>query len=532
MQQTERFVKGAVILSIAGILAKIISVFFRIPLVQLVGDEGAGYYTTVYPIFSLLVAAGVVGIPGAISKMIAEDVAIGAFKRAQKTFRDALVLGILFGAFVSILLVVGAQGIIKISDSGEETKYIIWGLAFAPIFVCISGVIRGYFQGYQLMKTTAISQIIENFSKVLIGISLVYILMNREVGLAKAVSGAAIGASVGFVFSATYMMITYRVQRKQFHKELDADTSVLSGSFGQHTKQIVTLAIPFSIATAVLAIVGIIDSMTLYHQLAKVGYDDSSVRVIMGQLGNATSVINFPLTIGVALSISIIPAISEAMAKKNTSELNSKISQGCKLAVMFSLPAAVGIFMLARPVMNLLYPGSGGFVYLRLYSICLVFIIIGQTLAGILQGISKQNMPLLALIAAIIVKVVLNLLLTPTHLRAEGAVIASICYYGVYVGVNYLILKKYVCFKLDKLGIFLKPLLGTGVMLITIYFTFPAMMHLTHNNPISTVFTVGVGVILYFLVLLFTKAFTREELSMLPKHVKIIRFLERKKLIQ
>lgn len=530
-KQTEQFVKGAMILSVAGIVAKIISVFFRIPLVHLVGNKGAGYYTTVYPIFSLLVAIGIVGIPSAISKLIAEDVAVGAYKRAQKTFKDALTLSVFFGAFVSILLVVGAKEIIRVYEWLPDTKYFIWGLAIAPIFVCISGVIRGYFQGYQKMKPTAISQIIENFSKVIIGISLVYILMNREVGIAKAVGGAAIGSSVGMAFASFYMMITYKAQRKQYHEVIEADQSTVTDSFWHHAKRIIVLAIPVSIATAVLSINGFIDSATLYRQMAKVGFDSDLVAEIIGQMGNAASVINFPLTISIALSISIIPAISQAMANKNTVELNSKIGQGLKLAVMFALPSAVGLYMLAKPVMILLYPSATGFIYLKFYSICLVFIIIGQTLAGILQGISKQSAPLIALAAALVVKILLNLILIPTHLEAEGAVIASIFYYGVFVIVNYFILKKHVKFHLNKTAIFLKPLIATAVMLITIYFAFPGILNIIHSNAITTILTVGIGVFLYFLVLLFTKAFTREELSMLPKHKKIIQFLESKKLI-
>ncbi len=531
MQQTNKFVRGAVILSVAGIIAKIISVFFRIPLVHLVGNEGAGYYTTVYPIFTLLIATGIVGIPSAISKIIAEDVAIGAYKRAQKTFRDALLLSIIFGGFVSALLIVGAQAIIDMSGWSEDTKYVIWGLALSPIFVCVSGVIRGYFQGFQRMKPTAISQIIENFTKVIVGISLVYLLMSREVGLAQAVGGAAVGATIGIIFASIYMIFTYKVQRKQNRNAIDADQTAIMGTFWEHAKRIVVLAIPVSIAAAVLSIMNFIDTTTIYHQLAKVGYNQIDVTEIMGQMGNAAAVINFPLTISVALSISIIPAISEAIAKKNALELNNKIGQGLKLAVMFALPSAVGLYMLAEPVMILLYPSADGFIYLKLYSICLIFIIVGQTLAGILLGISKQYAPLIALAVAIVLKVILNSVLMPTGLEAQGAVIASIAYYGVFVIINFILLKRQVAFKLDKVAIFLKPLIATGVMLLTIYFAFPILLNLSGSNAITTLVTVGMGITLYFLVLLLTKTFTREELSMLPKHDKIIRFLERKKLI-
>ncbi|PKM93462.1 MAG: hypothetical protein CVU84_15885 [Firmicutes bacterium HGW-Firmicutes-1] len=539
-KQPERFVKGAIILSLAGIVAKFVSVFYRIPLVYLVGDEGIGLYQTVFPIFSILIAAGFIGIPNALSKLIAEDVAVGNIKGARKTFKDTLIISIVFGILITLIMLVGAKSMID--STGEGFKYVIWGFAISPVFVSIAGAIKGYFQGFQVMLPTAVSQIIENISKVIIGISLVFILLNRGALLSKAVGGAAIGTSIGFIISAIFMVVIFRTKRSKYESLIKEDKSIENNrSYLSQLKRIFVLAIPVSIAAAVFSVMNAIDSFTLYPELAKIGYNTKYASEVVGQMAKAYSVINFPLTISIALSTSIIPAISEAAATKSTQELSSKVQQGLKLAVMLALPAAIGLFMLAKPIMRMLYPTSpGGFIYLQMFSICLVFMIVGQTLAGILQGISKQYIPIIALGIAIIVKIILNNLLITTSLKGVGAALASIAYYLVILIINYCVLKKHISFKLDKLSVFIKPLIATIVMLITVFCVFSGLEILLSNaggelnginNAIATLLTVSVGIIFYFGVLLFTKTFTREELSLLPKHKKIIGFLERKKLL-
>lgn len=542
MQQTERFVKGAIILSIAGILAKFVSVFYKIPLNRLVGDEGIGHYQTVFPIFSILIAAGLIGIPNALSKLIAEEVAVGNVKGAQKTFKDTLVISIILGLIISLLMFIGANNLIGLTGWNEDTKYVIWGFAISPVFVFTTGAFKGYFQGFQVMLPTAVSQIIENFTKVIIGISLVALFLGQGALTAKAVGGAAIGTSVGFIVSTLFIIYIYLRKHKKLENNLKNDEQLIEKhSYSKQIARIFKIAIPVSIAAAVFSIMNTIDNVTLYHSLAKIGYGKTYAAEIIGKMGNAYSVINFPLTISVALSISIIPAISEAVAVNDTKALKDKIHQGLKLAIMLALPAAVGLFMLARPIMSLLYPRSNGsYIYLQMYSICLIFMIVGQTLAGILQGISKQYIPIIALGIAIIIKVILNELWIPTALKGLGAALASIVYYGVILIINYGVLKRLVSFKLDKIKVLVKPLVATGIMLGIVYFSFPVFMKLFNiiiglsvgiSNAIATLLTVIIGVIFYFGVLLFTKTFTIEELSLLPKHKKIIAFLERKRLI-
>jgi len=542
MQQTERFVKGAIILSLAGVIAKFVSVFYKIPLNRLVGDEGIGHYQTIFPIFSILISAGLIGIPNAVSKLIAEDVATGNMTGARKTFKDTLLISIGLGLLISFFMFAGTNSIIQMTGKDANVKYVIWGFAISPLFVFVTGAFKGYFQGFQEMLPTAISQIIENFTKVIIGITLVALLMGQGTITAKAVGGAALGTSIGYIVSTLVIISLYLRKHKKLERNInEQDPPSERYSFKKQFLRIFEIALPVSIAAAVFSIMNAIDNLTLYDGLAQIGYNSKYAAEVIGKMANAYSVINFPLVISVALSISVVPAISESAAVKDFSALQDKIHQGLKLAIMLALPAAVGLFMLAKPIMFLLYPNSpDSYIYLQMYSICLIFMIVGQTLAGILQGISKQYIPILALGIAVVVKVVLNEVWVPTSLKGLGAALASIVYYGVILVINYGVLKKVVRFKIDKIKVLANPLLATGIMLAVVYFAFPAIMTLfTVNvglsvgisNAIATLLTVFVGILFYFGVLLFSKTFTVEELSLLPKHTKIIRFLQRKNLV-
>lgn len=550
MQQSGKFIKGALILSVAGMLAKFVSVFYKIPLNLLVGDSGIGYYQTIFPIFSILISAGFIGIPNALSKLMAEQIAVGRIDKAKQIFKDTFKMSVATGIGVSALMIIFAEPFIVLIGWPKGIEFVIWGFAIAPAFVFVTGAIKGYFQGFQVMLPTALSQIIENFTKVVIGISLVSVMVNNKMITAKAVGGAAFGTSIGFVVSAGALLFIYYKKRhviennakNEYHIN-NEEAAIIDGaesySFKSQLIKIIKLAIPVSISAAVFSIMSTADSLTLPSCFNLIGHSSSYANEIIGKMGNAYSVINFPLTISVALSISILPAVSEAAALKNIKVLNEKISQGIKLAIMLALPAAAGLFILAEPIMNLLYPKSlDSFYYLQIYSICLIFIIIGQTLTGILQGVSKANVPLYALGGAIIVKVILNYLLVPTGLKGIGAGVASIAYYATIMMVNYYVIKKLISFKLDWIGTFFKPLVATLCMMIVVFFSFPQIYELLVKaigrglgNAVATLTAVTIGMIAYIAVLIYTKTFSKEELSMLPKHKKIIGFLEKRKLL-
>jgi stage V sporulation protein B len=251
-----------------------------------------------------------------------------------------------------------------------------------------------------------------------------------------------------------------------------------------------------------------------------------------GQMGNAFTIVNVPLTISLALMISIVPAVSVAMANKNMADLVAKIKLAIRFALLLALPAAVGLFLLAEPIMELVYPTSSGYEYLMLYSVCLVFIILGQALAGILQGMGKYFFPLASLAISVVIKIIINHHLVASDLQLKGAIIGSIFYYVVYVILNYLMIKRKTKLKLDIVKIIIKPILSAGVMGIGVYIIYHGMYKVANSNAISTFLAIISGMIIYVIMLILTKSLQEEDFAFIPNNKKIIIKLKSMKLIK
>ncbi len=216
---TKKFATGATILAVAGILAKCLSLFFRIPLASdvMLGDEGMGYYQLPYPYYSLLIAVSYLGIPSAMSKMVSEKVSIGKYKEAHQIFKHSLVILSALGVVASFILFMVSTG----SKWPKESVYAFYGLALAPFFVSIMGAFRGYFQGMQNMAPTAISQLLESFTRVIVGVGLAAVLLKH--GLGYAAGGASFGATAGAIIGMIYLILTYFKNRSEILENVNKD---------------------------------------------------------------------------------------------------------------------------------------------------------------------------------------------------------------------------------------------------------------------------------------------------------------------
>ncbi|MBU3811579.1 MAG: oligosaccharide flippase family protein [Candidatus Niameybacter stercoravium] len=255
---TGKFVKGALILSVAALFAKVLSAFFRIPLGSLIGNVGMGYYGYGYPIYTFLSSIAIVAIPSTISKLVAEKRVLGQYKEAHLIFKHTMRFMIIVGLIMSGFFIIGAPLLIKAFRWEEQTIYSLWGLSLSPIFVCIMGVYRGYFQGMQNMVPTAISQVLENFGRVVVGLGLAYFFM-PNVGYAA--GGASFGSVVGGVCGALVLALLYLKHKKEIHEEMDSQKqATIATPFKSIVKVVLVLAIPISIGAAVNSVMNFMDS--------------------------------------------------------------------------------------------------------------------------------------------------------------------------------------------------------------------------------------------------------------------------------
>lgn len=517
--QTQKFVKGALILSIAGLVAKVLSAFFRVPLTALIGDEGIGYYGLAYPIYTLFSAIAIVGIPSTIAKLVAEKRVYGEDLHAHQIFQHTFKLMLIIGISMSALLLVGASWLVKILNWEEGAIYSLWGLALSPIFVCIMGVYRGYFQGMQDMIPTAISQVIENAGRVIIGLTLAVFFMPN---VAKAAGGASFGAVAGGISGSLVLMIMYLRRRSSILESIEKAKISSNIPFKETAKKVLWIAIPISLGSAVNSIITLIDSALVVMRLRDYGIDGTIATELSGQLTKVATFINFPLTFGMALIIGLVPSISEAMARNNKKELFDKIELGTRFSLLISLPASIGLAVLAHPIMKFIYPNypAGGDV-LAVAALSIIFVMLGQALTGILQGMGNVWAPIYAIIGAAIVKIIGNYMLVASPLGVTGAAVASIAGYATYTLINYIFVTRMTQFRLDVLFVIIKPLVASLVMGASAYATSRFLSNILDtnsktNNAIMTLASVLIGAIIYFIVLIINGGISKEDIA----HIK------------
>ena len=528
------FLRGAAILGIAGLLVQVMGAIFRIPLGNIIGDEGMGYYQTAYPIYVFLLVFSTNGAPAAISKMTSERVALGEYSEAYRVFKLSFVLMFIIGIFASSVFFFGAESIVKILKN-PGAYYAMVSIAPALLFVPIMAVFRGYFQGLQQMEPTAVSQLVEQAVRVAIGLTLAVVFIPK--GLEYAAAGATIGTSVGPIAGVIILFIIYYIKKEKLLKDINENMGVVRESAGKIIGTLAAIAVPITIGVSILPIMNIVDVAIVMRRLQDTGYNLNEANALYGQLtGMAGPVINIPMALALSIALSMVPAIAAANSVKDTEFLNSNIKLGLRTAMIIGVPCTFGIMALAKPIMLLLYPmqaesASNAAPSLFILAIGIIFLAIAQTMAGILQGLGKPYVAVITLGMGVVAKCIATYLLTGVpSLNVQGAAIGSTVAYGVVGILNFMAVKKYTGTRFDiKLSV-VKPLISGIIMCISVLVIFYACKPII-GNSLSTVVAVCIGASVYGIMLLKTKSIAAHEIKLLPKGEKLARLLYKLKLI-
>lgn len=510
----KKLLKGAFILAFAGIFAKFLGVFFKIPLQKLIGDEGMGLFGLPYPLYTVMLSISITGFPAAISKVISERFAYEDMDGVNRVFAVSLTMLISIGLFSTAFLYFGASYIIKLLDWPKASYYSIIGLSIAPLFVSIMSAFRGYFQGMQMMGPTAISQIVEQIGRVVVGVGLSYYTISM--GIEYAAGAASFGASAGAIMGSVVLVVCYFIFRKN-HRNRSLGSSRRSEpnkvSAISIAKEITWLAIPISIGGILSSVMTLIDAVMVPSRLLEAGYTVEGVTVLYGQLtGKAVTLMNVPLTFSVAMAASMIPAIAESYSRNNLYELGEKTRSAIRITMIICLPATIGLSILAPQIIGLLWgTGEAGGDILRVLAFNVIFISLAQVFGSILQGMNKVYIPLRNLLIGIGIKVVLSYYLLVSQLNILGAVVGSIVGYSVVMILNFMEVKKSIRFKIDIKNSIFKPIIGCISMVAIIYITYPYLYLKLLSQNIATLASIVAAILIYFIIIYLSNAIDLKE---------------------
>lgn len=563
VNKKQTFMEGVMTILFAQIIVKVLGLLYRLVITNVdgFGDEGNGLYGAGYQIYTLLLAFASIGVPSAISKLVSERIALGKNKEAHDIFKVALMLFGAIGLTGTLLLFLGAEVIATSWIGNPAVTGVMKALSPAIFFVAISAVVRGYFNGMYNMKATSNSQVLEQFFKSSFTIILVLVVRFlattnptsianffniSEANATEAMAVAANFASTLAAFCSFIYLFAFYNKRK---KEIWKDINEAKGTYEKHAKKdiiktILKFSIPISLASIVSAINRNIDTFTVIGGVKKLltrrmfGTADmitaEATRLYGILSGKIDMLIGLPTALNVAFSTALVPTISEAMAKKDEKTAKRRIAFSIRTTLLIALPCAMGMAVLAEPILTLLFPNAlaqEAPMLLKLSSVVVIFTLMNQTLSGALQGLGKVSVPAIALTFGALSKVIVNVFLIPV-IGINGAAIGSIACSLVAMIINIVSLHKTLKLDLDyKQGIF-KPIFITLIMGIAAILTYKGGLIFLNRTSIATIVAIIMAIVVYFFGIIIIGVFEREDYHMLPYGDKIYKFLEKMKLVK
>ena len=509
-----KFLKGTMILTISSIIVKVIGSLNWIILSRVLGGEGIGLYQMGFPIYLMAITVSSAGVPVAISIITSEKLANKDYRGAKRVFNVSLRLLLISGLVFSSALLFGADFLINqhiIRDA--RAYYSIIALAPAVFFVTFLASFRGYLQGWQIMTPTATSEVVEQLVRVIT--MLVFADLFMPYGLAYAAGGASMGAGAGAFCALLVLMWFYRRLKRRLHEEIEAqDDSIPQESAGHIIKRLLKLALPVSLTSLMLPIGANLDLLIVPQRLEVAGFDVRHATELFGYLtGMAVPLGKLATIFTAAMTISLVPSISESRTLERFDAIRDKIRLAFRVAMIITFPCFMGLFFLAEKVAALIYNAPGAAGAIQTMSVGILFLGMHQISTGILQGLGKTAIPVINMILACLVKVVMSWWLTAIPLLGiKGASMATVADFAVAAIINMGFIYKYTGFTFS-LGSLLKPLLAAGVMGAVIY----AVLGITEQLGMWCVlFAMVAAVPSYALALLAFGGLTKEDLENIP----------------
>ncbi|CCU80291.1 Stage V sporulation protein B [Halanaerobium saccharolyticum subsp. saccharolyticum DSM 6643] len=516
------FIKGAAILTAAGLAARVMGFGYRVILTRIIGAEGMGLYQMAYPIYTILLVVSRSGIPVALAKLIADKIAADKKKEAYKIFKVARKMSFVVGLIISIIMALSAKPLISLLSLDPRSYYAVLAISPAIFVVSIMASYRGFFQGLQDMVPTAKSQILEQFIRMITMIGLVVFLV--PYGLEFAAAGASFGAVSGAFGGLVVLLIIYSKRKEKIFSFLDEGHDSIELSSKNVIKRIVSLGVPITLGALVMPLMSLVDLVFVPNRLQVAGYMVREATALYGMFAAvAMPLVNFPTIITVSLSASLVPAIAEAYTLGKEKLINYRTQTALRLTVLISLPASAGLFLLAEPLTEIIFSEPGAAVPLRFVSWGVFFIALQQTSTGILNGIGKTSIPARNLLIGAVFNAFINYRLTALPaFGIRGAALGTSIGFAVAAFLNLYYVKKESGFIIDVKTMILKPFVSVILMgfFVKIFYNF-LFSFLGRNNvyfayQITTFTTVAAAAVFYFVTLLLFNEIKYNDLSMIP----------------
>jgi len=527
MNRSKSIVKQASFLAIAGILVRIIGLLYRSPLKNMITSEGIGYYSSAYNIYALILLISSYSIPTAISKLISEKLALNQYNNVQKILKCSFIYICAVGGGAAIVAFILAPFIVT------KNSVLALRVLCPTIFLSgLLGVLRGYFQAHQTTIYTSISQILEQIFNAIVSVVAAYLFIQPYISTGGSqmasigAAGGALGTGAGVLIGLIYMTLMFIRHKNNDIIENEPDRH--EDSYKTIFKMILNIVTPIIVATCIYNLVSTIDMYLYYFATNCQNMNSIQVASNYGVYSGEYIVLqNVPVALASAMSTASIPAISSSCVTKDIKMTIKNIRFGIRITMMILIPAAIGIAVLAFPIIGIIFPQEETIqlstTLLIFGSPAIVFYGLSTLSNGILQALGEVKMPLKNAAKALIyhvVIVILLLFLTPLGLYS---LMIGNCTYALQVCfLNQKALRKKLHYKQEIRRTYILPILASIIMGIIVAICYYGLFALTHKVFIPLIIAVIVGIIVYFTIIFFFYADHPEELNAIPYINKIL----------
>ena len=525
------FIAQGSILAIASILVRVMGMIYRIPMTAIIGDKGNGFYSYAYSVYTILLLLSSYSLPLAVSKMVSAKAQLGQWRNVKRVFICAIAFAIGIGTTFGLIVLIGAQFFTRVFFHSELAAIALRFMAPTILIMALLGVFRGFFQGLQNTLPTAVSQIVEGLINAIMSVVFAYFLFDFGHGMDAA--GGAIGTGAGALAGLIFCFILFVAYRKILAVNISRDKTGTQQEYGDIFRLMFSIALPVILSTALYNLIELVDGSLFNNIMASKGMEDVKDSMWGAYNAKALLLVHIPVSISSAMAVSLVPTLTAAYALGDEQTAKSKVHAILRFISILAFPSAVGLLVLANPIIKTLFSGdtSAASTYLQVVCPAVITFSFSTITNSILQGIDRMNLPVChSLIAMAVHVVVLLILCLGFNMGIYGVIISYVIYALVITILNFYSISKILEYRPDVITLFVKPAAASGIMGIACFGCYQ-LLHQFLGKAIPMLISVVVAVVVYFAVAVKCKLLTESVMRDLPKGSMLIRIAKKCRLM-
>ncbi len=533
---------GALILTLGNILVKVIGAFLKVPLDYILGDGGMAYYNVANRLYVLLFTISTAGLPTALALMTSRARAQGNLKEAKKIFRVALIFFTAIGLLGTVILMIFCRGFASMHKGLEDAWLAILLIAPTVTLISVTSAFRGYYQGYQHMMPTAVSEIIEALCKLIGGLGFANYAISKGYPLWKTAAYSVVGLTLGVALGMVFLMV-YRF----FFDEKAYNADYMKPGWEKmpvsDTKKILVMllmiCVPITLSSSIMSLTDVIDGVIINGRLYAIGYSEEAIQTATGNYDTlALTMFKLPPVLIYPITAAIVPHLSALVAAKKKREAKRTMDSSLRVAAIIGMPCAIGLSALSLPILELLFKEESAVMaapLLSVVSIAIIFLAIVSITGAILQAHRYQWIPIISMAAGGVVKLISSFILIGIpKVNMMGAPISNVLCYLTVMLVNFWFIKKLLRYTPDVGKIFLAPLLSAalcGFTALGVHWLWDTLLN-GRGAKIGTLLSIAAAGVVYVIALFLLRGIRKSDVMLLPKGEKIYRLLCRIRLMK